>query len=111
MLPACKRCSASRSPEYTREDEELDEEEEEDEVVGVACSLSLGDADRGGDRGSAEDVFEGGAKLVALEEEEGAEFPLKGGFLPPAPSAPGGVSTDSGMTTCRAPPCDGGKLS
>lgn len=30
-LPACRRCSASRSPEYSSEEEEVDEEEEEEE--------------------------------------------------------------------------------
>lgn len=80
-LPACKRCSASRSPEYNSEEEEVDEdeedeEEEEEEVVGVPCCLSRGEAERGGDRGSAEEALEGGAKLVALEAEEGAELPL-----------------------------------
>ncbi len=79
-LPACKRCSVSRSPEYSSEEEEVDEEddeeEEEEEVVGVPCCLSRGEAERGGDRGSAEQALEGGAKLAALEAEDGAEFPL-----------------------------------
>lgn len=78
-LPACRRCSASRSPEYSSEEEEVDEDEEEEEdeeVVGVPCCLSRGEAERGGDRGSAEEALEGGAKLAALEAEDGAELPL-----------------------------------
>lgn len=38
--------------------------------------MSLGEAERGGDRGSAEEALEGGAKLAALEAEDGAELPL-----------------------------------
>lgn len=35
-LPACRRCNASRSPEYSsEEDEVVEEEDEEEEVVGV----------------------------------------------------------------------------
>lgn len=78
-LLACRRCSASRSPEYSSEEEEVDEDEEdeeEEEVVGVPCCLSRGEAERGGDRGSAEEALEGGAKLAALEAEDGAELPL-----------------------------------
>lgn len=80
-LPACRRCNASRSPEYSSEEEEVvedeeEDEEEEEEVVGVPCCLSRGEAERGGDRGSAEEALEGGAKLAALEAEEGAELPL-----------------------------------
>lgn len=82
-LPACRRWSASRSPEYNSEEEEVDEDEEEDEeeeeeeeVVGVPCCLSRGEADRGGDKGSAEEALDGGAKLAALEAEDGAELPL-----------------------------------
>lgn len=45
-------------------------------MVGVPCCLSRGDAERGGDRGSAEEALEGGAKLTALEAEDGAELPL-----------------------------------
>lgn len=78
-LPACRRCSASRSPEYSSEEEEVDEEEEEEdeeEVVGVPCCLSRGEAESGGDRGSAEEALDGGTKLAALEAEDGAELPL-----------------------------------
>lgn len=122
-LPACRRCRASRSPEYSSEEEEEveevvdDDEEDEDEVdevvVGVPCCLSRGDAERGGDSGSAEDALDGGARLMALEADAGAELPLYGGFLtPPAPpSFPGGVRTESGMETCNEPPWGEGKFS
>lgn len=82
-LLACRRCSASRSPEYSIEEEEVDEDEDEEEeeeeveeVVGVPCCFSRGEAERGGDKGSAEEALEGGAKLTALEADDGAELPL-----------------------------------
>lgn len=85
--------------------------------MGVPCCLSRGEAERGGESGSAGVELEGGTKLpvVALDTEVGALLllpllllPLKLGFLlPPPPSAPGGVRTESGMDTCR--PAGGGE--
>lgn len=111
------------SPEYSTEGEgpdaagaELAQDEAglEEDVVGVVCCFSRGDADNGGDSGSADDTLEGGAKLVAFAAvEEGVEFPLKLvvflPFTPADPSFPGGVSTDSGMATVG--PCGEGNAS
>lgn len=78
----------------------------------MPCCFSRGEAERGGDRGSVDEALEGGAKLAALEAEDGVELPLYGGFLtPPAPpSVPGGVRTESGIATCSDPPWGEGKV-